>query len=442
MSTRPAHAAPRRGRAARGLGRAGAPGLGVPAPGGAAASSPTWCCSSWSAAGLAHGSRARRWCSASAPGCCSTWRRPPTTSPAAGRSRCMVVGWHVAGRLRTAGPPVASRRCCGRSPALLVRRHVGVRAHRAGAARPGRRRRRAAARRGAGRPGWDVAAGAWSSYRSTLGLFASGRARPGPGVTARPRENRSRLRLVVIQALVFSLFATLLVRLYYLQVVTRRGVRRAGRLAVGPRDRRPAAARADRRRQGRPLVANRTSWVVSIDRGTLAKMPEDEQRALLRRVARVTDVRGAADPPAAHDVRRRRRVQGRLLERVAVPAGAGRGRRTPADGAAGARAARGLPGRDSPSSRACAPTRRRSASTLAHVLGYLSPITGEELDQAEEDGDRSVNGASVVGRAGVEKEYDAWLRGMPGYTAGRGRLDGAGDRRRRPRSRRSPATPS
>ena len=32
-----------------------------------------------------------------------------------------------------------------------------------------------------------------------------------------------------------------------------------------------------------------------------------------------------------------------------------------------------------------------------------------------DDGDRSVNGASWVGRAGVEKEYDAWLRGIPGY---------------------------
>ena len=52
---------------------------------------------------------------------------------------------------------------------------------------------------------------------------------------------------------------------------------------------------------------------------------------------------------------------------------------------------------------------------LAHVLGYLSPITEKEYDQAKEDGDRSVNGASSVGRAGVEKQYDAWLRGMPGY---------------------------
>ena len=33
------------------------------------------------------------------------------------------------------------------------------------------------------------------------------------------RSDRSRLRLVVVQALVFSLFATLFVRLYYLQVI-------------------------------------------------------------------------------------------------------------------------------------------------------------------------------------------------------------------------------
>ena len=52
---------------------------------------------------------------------------------------------------------------------------------------------------------------------------------------------------------------------------------------------------------------------------------------------------------------------------------------------------------------------------LAHVLGYLSPITGPELRHAEKGDDPSVNGASVVGRAGVEKEYDSWLRGMPGY---------------------------
>jgi penicillin-binding protein 2 len=51
----------------------------------------------------------------------------------------------------------------------------------------------------------------------------------------------------------------------------------------------------------------------------------------------------------------------------------------------------------------------------AHLLGYLSPITSEELDEAKAQHDTSVHGASVVGRAGLEKEYDRYLRGRPGY---------------------------
>src|SRR3954470_885298 len=105
-----------------------------------------------------------------------------------------------------------------------------------------------------------------------------------------PGEQRSRLRLVVIQALVFSLFATLLVRLYYLQVVS--GDEYSAQAAS--QSLREVVVQPQRGLivddEGRPLVANRTSWVVSIDRGTLAKLADDEQRALLHRVARVTDV--------------------------------------------------------------------------------------------------------------------------------------------------------
>ena len=156
-------------------------------------------------------------------------------------------------------------------------------------------------------------------------------------------ENRSRLRLVVIQALVFSLFATLLIRLWYLQVVG--GEEYAAQAAS--QSVREIVVQPQRGLivddEGRPLVANRTSWVVSIDRGTLAKLPEVEQDDLLHRVAGVTDVSVDADPPAAHHLRRRQERGGRLLERLAVPAGPDRGRRARADGAAGARAARGLP---------------------------------------------------------------------------------------------------
>jgi penicillin-binding protein 2 len=52
---------------------------------------------------------------------------------------------------------------------------------------------------------------------------------------------------------------------------------------------------------------------------------------------------------------------------------------------------------------------------LADIVGYLSPITAGELKRAKEDHDTSVNGASTVGRAGIEQEYDRYLRGRPGY---------------------------
>ncbi len=228
-------------------------------------------------------------------------------------------------------------------------------------------------------------------------------------------ESRSRLRLVVIQALVFSLFATLLIRLYYLQVVS--GEQYAAQAAS--QSLREIVVQPQRGLivddMGRPLVANRTSWVVSVDRGTLAKLPEDEQGALLQRVARVTDVSVARIHRLLTTCGDEKSVVGDCWNgspfqpvpiAVDVPQPmALRVLEQPED----------FPGvtAEQQSLRAYP---RPFGINLAHVLGYLSPITGDELDSAKEDGDRSVNGASVVGRAGVEKEYDAWLRGMPGYT--------------------------
>ena len=233
-------------------------------------------------------------------------------------------------------------------------------------------------------------------------------------MTASTGENRSRLRLVVIQALVFSLFATLLVRLYYLQVVS--GEEYAAQAAS--QSVREIVVQPQRGLivddEGRPLVANRTSWVVSIDRGTLAKLPDSEQRALLHRVSRVTDVavprihrllttcgddksvvgdcwNGSPFQPVPVAVDVPQPMALRVLEQPEDFPGV----------TAEQQSLRAYP----------APY----GINAAHLLGYLSPITGDEYDQAKKDGDKSVNGASVVGRAGVEKEYDAWLRGMPGY---------------------------
>lgn len=237
---------------------------------------------------------------------------------------------------------------------------------------------------------------------------------PAAGRGTRGRQ-RGRLRLLVIQALVFSLFATLFVRLYYLQVVS------------GERYDAQAASQSVREivvqpqrglvvdAQGRPLVSNRASWVVSVDRTMLGKMTERQQGVLLARVAAAVDETVAGlrkrlvtcgdegsvpgtcwngspyqPVPVAQDVPRSAAL--RILEQQEdYPAVL-----------AEQQTVRAYP--------------RPFGINLAHVLGYLSPITDEELDEATADGDRSVNGASSVGRAGVEKQYDEWLRGMPGYT--------------------------
>jgi penicillin-binding protein 2 len=232
-------------------------------------------------------------------------------------------------------------------------------------------------------------------------------------VLIRPSQHKSRLRLFVVQVMFVALFVTLFARLWYLQVFTgeeyqaKAAEQSVREIVVQP----PRGLIVDA--MGRPLVTNRTSWVVSVDRTVLRNLPAAQQEALLRKVAAVVhekydDVlartRLCGDPgavtgtcwngspfqpvPVARDVPQATAVQiseqaeeypGVLAQRESV---------------------RAYP---SP-----------FGINAAGLLGYLSPITGDELAEAQKTGDRTVNGASVVGRAGLEKSYDQWLRGIPG----------------------------
>ncbi len=232
-------------------------------------------------------------------------------------------------------------------------------------------------------------------------------------MTARETQ-RGRLRLVVIQALVFSLFATLFVRLYYLQVIGGETYQaQAANQSV-----RDIVVQPQRGLivddQGRPLVANRTSWVVSVDRTVLGKLTATQRTELLRRVSVAVDARpenveerlvtcgnpgsvrdvcwnGSPYQPVPVAIDVSKKVALRVLEQPEDYPGV----------VAEQQSLRSYP--------------RPYGINLAHVLGYLSPISEDEYDLASERDDRSLNGASSVGRAGVEKQYDPWLRGLPGY---------------------------
>jgi len=219
--------------------------------------------------------------------------------------------------------------------------------------------------------------------------------------------------VIVIQALVFSLFATLFARLYYLQVVSgdsyqARAVSQSVRDVVVQPER---GLIVDD--EGRPLVANRTSWVVTVDRTLLGRLGEGAD-VVIRRLARLLDERPAA------------------IKRHLVTCGEAGARQgtcwngspyQPVPVATDVDQALALRILEQPEDYPGVLAEQQSVRTyprpfgvnLAHVLGYLSPITADEYDQALADDDASVNAASVVGRAGVEQEYDRWLRGIPGY---------------------------
>jgi len=247
------------------------------------------------------------------------------------------------------------------------------------------------------------------STRST-----TGRGGPRRGKLRASTDTRSRLRLVVVEALVLSLFVTLFARLWYIQVLSGEAYQaQAAEQSVRELFVQPARGLIVDD-MGHPLVANRTSWVITVDRTMLNRMAADEQEALLRRLARMVrrpyrDIRARtllcgeegslADScwngspyqpvPVVDDVSQQIAVS--ILEQ----------------------------GEDFPAVLAESQSLRAYPSpygvNATHLLGYLSPITEDELADAEAEGDTSVHSASVVGRAGVEKQYDEFLRGYPGH---------------------------
>jgi penicillin-binding protein 2 len=98
-------------------------------------------------------------------------------------------------------------------------------------------------------------------------------------------SDRSRLRLIVMQVLVMSLLATLLGRLWFLQIHD--GAKYQNLAAENTHQ--PVVTEATRGLilddMGRLLVTNRTSLAVTVDPAVLRTMTADERTALFTRLA-------------------------------------------------------------------------------------------------------------------------------------------------------------
>ncbi|MCF6525336.1 penicillin-binding protein 2 [Streptomyces sp. JJ36] len=225
------------------------------------------------------------------------------------------------------------------------------------------------------------------------------------------RTTRVTIRLVALQILVVSLLLTLGGRLWYLQV--RNGDEYQKKAAGNHVQQvvKPAVRGSILDARGVPLADNETRLVVSASRSRLMRM-DDGGKAVLGRVAEVLDM------PAA-EVRKRVR-----LCNAETPKPCWNGspyQPIPITDEATTQQALTIRERseDFPGITAEPTAVRRYpapyGAQTSQVLGYLSPVTDEEIKEAE-DSDSPFLPADQIGRSGLERSYNEALRGDSGVT--------------------------
>lgn len=221
---------------------------------------------------------------------------------------------------------------------------------------------------------------------------------------------RSRLSLLVIQIFIISLMVALLGRLFYLQVAAGPKYKDAA-LSIQSRDVvTPATRGLIVDSSGVPLALNKVGVAITVDRTKIDKQ-EDKGEAVLRSLAQLLGLKYV-------DVFQRTRLCGELEK--GKRAGCWTGSRfqpipitKDADPALALQIVERsdlFPGIDAqPIAIRSYPA--NADANAAHMLGYIGPLT--EGDLAGDNG-RSYFRSESIGKAGLEVQYDEFLRGSPG----------------------------
>ncbi|MFY4723462.1 penicillin-binding protein 2 [Streptomyces sp. LaBMicrA B280] len=225
------------------------------------------------------------------------------------------------------------------------------------------------------------------------------------------RTPRVQIRLVVIQILVLSLLGTLGGRLWYLQI--REGAQYQKEASGNHVQQvvQPAVRGEILDARGVPLADNETRLVVSASRTDLLKQ-KDDGKAVLTKLA------GVLGMPTEEVMQKVRLCDAKTPQ----PCWNGSPYQPiPITDKATPRQALQIRERseDFPGITAEPEAVRRypspGKSNTAQVLGYLSPVTDDEIQKAKDTSSPYLR-SDMVGRSGLEREYDKELRGKAGVT--------------------------
>ena len=223
-------------------------------------------------------------------------------------------------------------------------------------------------------------------------------------------NQRSRLSLIFLQIFIASLLVSLLGRLFYLQVAAAPTYKSAA-LSIQSRDVvSPATRGLIVDSSGVPLALNKVGLAVTVDRTKIDKQ-EDKGVAVLKNLSALLGLKYS-------DVWKRTRLCGELP--VGKRAGCWTGSRfqpIPITKEADPQIALQIVERsDKYPGISATPLAIRSYPEIAgvnaaHLLGYVGPLTDFDLSGA---GGRSYFRSESIGKAGLEIQYDSYLRGTPG----------------------------
>ena len=223
-------------------------------------------------------------------------------------------------------------------------------------------------------------------------------------------NQRARLSLFVVQIFIFSLLFGLLGRLFYLQVAAGPKYRDAA-LSIQSRDVvTPATRGLIVDSSGVPLALNRVGVAVTVDRTKIDRQP-DKGVAVLQSISALLKIE-------YRDVYQRTRLCGELPK--GQRAGCWTGSRfQPIPLTKEADPELALPIVERPDQYpgiSATPVSIRNypanaGANAAHLLGYIGPLTEKDLSGAN---GRSYFRSESIGKAGLEIQYDEYLRGTPG----------------------------
>ncbi|MFF5704277.1 penicillin-binding protein 2 [Streptomyces sp. NPDC012794] len=226
------------------------------------------------------------------------------------------------------------------------------------------------------------------------------------------RTPRVQIRLVIIQILVFSLLCTLGGRLWYLQIRNGHEYADEARSNHVQRVVQPAVRGSILDARGVPLADNETRLVVSASRTELMRI-KDRGKAVLTRLAGVLDMKPQdvmdkirlCDSQTPKPCWNGSPYQPIPVTMEATTQQALQIRERPEDFP-------GITAEPTAVRRYPAP----GAARTAQVLGYLSPVTDDEIQKAK-DTDSPHLRSDQVGRSGLERTYDKELRGKAQVTS-------------------------